>query len=691
MRVTTVEYDALRELAYQDPVCVAQFFHVPEVAVGAEWPFSVDFATEEPSGYTRPLLLCMGLPTGNTQAIDCLNGRSSIGTFSIPAVDVDGEVLRYLSNPKRIVGARLLADEREWVYAAGDIAGYPSRGTLFVSRDGGITGERIRYVARDPLLGRFTIARNGRGVDGTEISTWETGSILNNGEQLRAGQRVQLYAGYRGLTLDKFMPLAKMELRNVTADGPAAFALHVADIQRTMRQLVFNGASRGERVTLLGNPITLLLRLLLSTGAASSPAGTVQVTTKDAVTQSGFSSLSGPKKQIVLGVGTDFTVLRPGDWVAIDFNLTTEQVFQVDRIESATELFSRTILTLTAAGRGWRRAGPAGQYDMLALAAVGYHVGAGTVAVVHPGLVIGDGTAFTKFLKVGDVVKINPNQGTEQVAIVQAVRNDSEFIPFVALTTNLAKQPYWKQVPGTSRADGLALPAIFVDVDGLEALRDREFPDDIFSFSIGDPVTAKDFIEVELLRPLNCYPFITSAGQYGAKRYKVIPPTAALRITEDHIVAFDWDSGMTQIINSVEFEYDWDLPEAPNDFSHKNRLTDTISKRDYGLRTPVLIQAKGISTANDAGRILSDRALQLLTRFSTPRPVHRLAVPYSRHVIEPGDIVSIRHPDFVNLDEGQRGVDEVLGEVTDVAWAFGSVTLTVLDVGPLLSGEAGIA
>lgn len=677
MRVATAGYQAVAAQAQGTPLYFLRFFYVPVYGRAAEYPFAQDFASDVPAGYATPKLLVLDRPTGNTQTVDQMKGSSSIGTFSFPLQDRGGEVLRYLSDPQLTLGRPLLADEREWVYgpAGADISGYPTGPATLM-----IDSERVRYLYRDVAAQRFRIAPNGRGVDGTPIAT-HAGAVLHNGEQLHAGVRCQFFAGYRTLVEGDFMSFAKMEVTGVTMRDATTFVVTVADIQRTLRQLVFTATSRDNKLTLVGHPITLLLRLLLSTAAAAAGAGTAQV-------------LAG---NLVQFTGATTAGIKPGDWIALDYNTTTEQVFQVRRVLGSTEVASVQGLTTTAAGRTWRTAGPAGQYDLLGSTTVGFQVGLGTVQVTGNGTSVSAAldtngnklTQFKSFLAAGDVVRLNPNAAAEQSATVSAILSDTVFLSSTKLNpqgTLGAGVPYWKQVTSSNKTDGLAIAAAFVDVAGLEALR-AQFPNDVFSFTLASPEIAKDFIEGQLLQPLNCYPFITQTGAYSARRFALATPVGSAVLVEDDIAGWQWDGNEARITNVVEVAYDWDLTAAPNDYSKRQRYTATASRDAFGPRPPLRMSLKGLKTTIGGQAILDDRARRVLQRFAQPPTRVRLGLKYRKNALEPGDLVTLTHAKIPNRVTGARGlINEVL-EVVDITPAFGGaggLIVTLEDTGSLV-------
>jgi hypothetical protein len=556
---------------------VARAFYVRTYGDGGDYRFSRDFATGPVNG-GDDVLQIMGPPSGNTQTVATELGSSSIGTFTVPLLDRDGEVMRYLGNPARLLAVGI-GPADDVIYATGPVDGYPARTTLIIG------AERIRATT-DPDRARFIYCQ--RGVDGTSAAEHMAGARIDNGEQLRAGQRLQLYAGYDDVPFVDFLRIAKMEITGISlAPDGVTFLMAIADIQRSMRRSLFTTRTSENQLTMAENPITLALRLMLSSGTAAEIGGTCQVV----------------EDNVVVGT-SDFTLFNPGDYVLIDIETATEQLAQISRIVDPSRFVSSLPLTPTDAGKRFRRAGSNGKYDVL------------------------------------------------------------------------------------RRSDALQLPPALVDIEGLEALRAQEFPDDRFHFKLNTAeADGKSFIEREIWQPNNCYPFITQDGKYSARRYKPAPESVDASLTEDDIITWAWDGGERQIANEIQWLYDFNLDAAPDNFSTRQRYTSSPevgSIQAFGLRPPIRISSRGLRTEDGAQPVIDERSFQLLQRFSAPPPILRVAVLYSRHVLDIGDTVAVTHSLVPNRKTGKRGLVNEVFEVRDMSPVFGAtgrVALTLLHTG----------
>ncbi len=582
MKTESAAYAEARVKLAQQPVYVAQPYHVVRSGRPAEWPFSRGFASGAVAAATRDYLDILGRPSGNTQTVVPEEGQSSIGTFTLPLQDQDGEVLRYLSNPRALLKDALsgvLADRPSYIEATTSIGGYPAIGTLQIG------AERVRYRRRHDASNRFMDLE--WAVDATAPTGHIPGDQIQNGEQIRAGQRIQLLAGYRDIDERSFLRFAKMEITGVTlSNDGVSYLVTLADIQKFIQRLVFP-ATQDAPIIIEGHPIDIALRMLLSTGTATISTGTVQLL----------------RPNIVQGVGTDFRNLaRAGDVLVVAPFTSDERVLTVTFVESGTRLYvQETIAADSAAGLDYRRAGEAGTYDLFA--------------------------------------------GSWSVA----------------------------------------MPSPFVDIAGLEALREAT-PTARMRFRLNGPEDAKTFFETELLKPMNCYPVITQDGAYSARVYEGRAGTPAATLDEDQIIGWSWQGGEERIINQVEVQYDWNETTAPNMFGLRQRYTANGSVEKYGLRQPFKMAAKGLRSDLGVQTQLDRWAFELFQRYSDSAPRLQLIVRYGNHVIDIGETVAVTHPRIPNRATGMRGLIAEPFQVRDVRPMFGAegkVVMTLIQVSVL--------
>jgi len=165
------------------------------------------------------------------------------------------------------------AQGRNVVLQVDDVSGYPSAGHAIVENDG--TAEDFQYSAIDTTFNSFTVtARSARGTLANDHPAF---AIVRNGEQIRRGTRLVLYLGYQPMVEADFGPgpgYTKMEVQSwATHDSGLGIVLRCSDIQRFTKRKVFEFATETNPVALgPDDPITLGLRVLLSTGFATNGA-----------------------------------------------------------------------------------------------------------------------------------------------------------------------------------------------------------------------------------------------------------------------------------------------------------------------------------------------------------------------------------------------------------------------------------
>jgi hypothetical protein len=266
MLTETAAHAAERVKLQTQPVAFARFFHVKQAGDGTDFPFSVDFSTQAVLAPTKTKLAYMVKPSLLVQSIDHENGRSSIGTLPLRLVDVTGEVLKYLSAPALTLAAAMDATQLTATVTQ-DPSGMPAQGTLEITTGGVI--ERARYSSYNAATKVFTLTL--RGADATTAATHAAGDAVTNGEQIRPGQRVQLFTGYAALNEADYTAWPKMEVTaRALLHDRVTFQVEAFDVQRSIRRTVFLGATPDAPVSLTGNPITLALQILLSTGTGTN-------------------------------------------------------------------------------------------------------------------------------------------------------------------------------------------------------------------------------------------------------------------------------------------------------------------------------------------------------------------------------------------------------------------------------------
>ncbi|MDZ4375757.1 MAG: hypothetical protein U1C74_30615, partial [Phenylobacterium sp.] len=173
-------------------------------------------------------------------------------------VDVNGDVTRYVSAAELTLATALSAGGGETEVVFNETPdGLPSKGTLEIE------SERIRYTARDDVNKKVTGAT--RAVDGTSLAAHGTGTLVRNGEQLRPGNRLQLFEGADVTAESGYNSYSVMDIIARSKPGPEPlYVIEAQDVQRFTRRTVFIAATPSAPVTRSGNPMTLLKNFYLT-------------------------------------------------------------------------------------------------------------------------------------------------------------------------------------------------------------------------------------------------------------------------------------------------------------------------------------------------------------------------------------------------------------------------------------------
>lgn len=218
----------------------------------AEFAFSRDFSTGPVVNPTKDKIEALLPPEGNIQTVRPETGDSSIGRMVLRLVDLGGEITRYISAAELTLATALSVGGGETEVVFNQTPdGLPAKGTLEIEN------ERIRYTARDDALKKVTGIT--RAVDGTSLAAHSTGTLVRNGEQLRPGNRVQVFEGSETTEETGYVSYTVMDIVSRTRPGPEpVFVLEAQDVQRFTRKTIFVTATPSVPVGRSGNPILVL-------------------------------------------------------------------------------------------------------------------------------------------------------------------------------------------------------------------------------------------------------------------------------------------------------------------------------------------------------------------------------------------------------------------------------------------------
>lgn len=242
-----------------------RFYCVPVYGSSIEYPFSVDFSTLDLVGATKTNLKYLMDISGGPAEIVPDEGQSSIGGFQLVCADIDGEFFKYLCEPALTLQSSMtsVSPGAAGVITVSSVAGLPAKGTIRITTASVV--EKIRYSSKNTLLSQLTVS--ARGVDGTSAAAHAINDPLTNNEVIRPGARAEIFTGYQALNEVKYISRAKMEVTGRRmGEGYTSFVVDVSDVQWSFVRQLFISATQATPVNLTGNPLTLFLRILLSTG-----------------------------------------------------------------------------------------------------------------------------------------------------------------------------------------------------------------------------------------------------------------------------------------------------------------------------------------------------------------------------------------------------------------------------------------
>jgi len=245
-----------------------------------------------------------------------------------------------------------------------------------------------------------------------------------------------------------------------------------------------------------------------------------------------------------------------------------------------------------------------------------------------------------------------------------------------------------------TEANSIGLDDSFVDVAGIEAVRDDWFPGDshYMRFSISERIKAKDFFETEIFKVLNIYPVIDGLGRFSIKPFK--PPLAALdevqSFTADNTIGLPkLDFNLGSLVNEIQIEYDWNTTTEVYDSEVFYIDSTSVNNRGPGKK-PITIKSKGLHTSHSpasiSGRatsVLGVRKNRIFGRFASPPMSLKLKTFFNRWITEVGDIVPFTHSKVPDVDSGTRGLSAERMEVIkkNVDWRKGTVSFDLLNTG----------
>lgn len=223
----------------------------------------------------------------------------------------------------------------------------------------------------------------------------------------------------------------------------------------------------------------------------------------------------------------------------------------------------------------------------------------------------------------------------------------------------------------------VGMDAADIDIAKIALYRDTIYAGVQFQFSITSPPAAKDFIENELLKPLGAYLWSNNLGQVTVNFYYPLSPDPVINFTRDNLTEIP-EAGIADLINEVSTRFDYD---ADDKAQAELVRQDDESIDKYGLFGQLVIEARGLRSGLQGNLIAGHTAFLIFQRYGFKQlafgtgnssPVSAL---WSACLVEPGDIVSMTHPQVPDRLKGVMGITDQIFVVMDRTWHFFECTV----------------
>jgi len=204
-------------------------------------------------------------------------------------------------------------------------------------------------------------------------------------------------------------------------------------------------------------------------------------------------------------------------------------------------------------------------------------------------------------------------------------------------------------------ADGLNIAPALIDSTAFTDIRDDFFSGELFQFFLFDIGDGLKFLEDELLLATNTR-FIEDDGQISLAALDQIDLTASVTEINENTTTRtpSWSISSDKVVNQLEFK--WNYSEATDTFSRTSVFTDSNSITDFGAKSPLKMEFKGVRAASGGEAIISDRASRLLARLATPKATIKTQTFFKNAEIQVGDNVDLVHR-FVPQEGGGLGIN----------------------------------
>ena len=227
-----------------------------------------------------------------------------------------------------------------------------------------------------------------------------------------------------------------------------------------------------------------------------------------------------------------------------------------------------------------------------------------------------------------------------------------------------------------------------VDETKIFAYRDTIYSGALMKFTLDAAPTAKDFIESEIMKPLGMYLRTNNLGQITIESFYPLDTTTVMDFNTSNLFAIPM-VGQADLINEVALRMDAD---SSSSFATEVVEDYEASITKYGLYGQQTIEAKGLRSglngiflgAITAFLIFLRYGMKALTCGDNGKNVSSdpIDAAWSTALVEPGDFVTLTHPQVPDRDLGVIGITGKTFVVMDRTWQFfeGHVQYKIVEV-----------
>jgi len=215
-----------------------------------------------------------------------------------------------------------------------------------------------------------------------------------------------------------------------------------------------------------------------------------------------------------------------------------------------------------------------------------------------------------------------------------------------------------------------------VDEAKIISYRDGIYSGALMKFTLDTAPTAKDFIESEIMKPLGMYLRTNNLGQITIESFYPLDTTTVMDFNPSNLFAIPV-VGQADLINEVVLRMDDD---GSSSFASETVLDDAASIAKYGLYGQQTIESKGLRAGLNgifvggvtAFLIFLRYGMKALTCGDNGKNVSSdpIDTNWQSALIEPGDFVTMTHPQVPNRDLGVIGITGKAFVVMDRTWQF---------------------